>query len=114
MFCVLPGASAFKTSFMPQKQAPRKKVSQMPIVNAFAAGIDVGSKSHYVAIGQEKNQTRKFGCYNLNPILVNGKFTKNVSSGKKTDVLDCQWIQKNAFIGITRGKFHSGFIYGKA
>lgn len=114
----------------------------MYVVNAFAAGIDVGSKFHYVAIGQLKHQTRKFGCYteelhnlcqwlndngittvalestgsyyqalfimlqtyDLAPILVNGKFTKNVS-GKKTDVLDCQWIQKMHSLGLLEGSF---------
>jgi transposase len=114
-----------------QKTNTKKNVSQMPIINALAAGIDVGSKSHYVAIGQEKKHVRQFGCYtkdlhalckwlkendiktvalestgsyfrplfillqdyHLNPVLVNGKYTKNVN-GKKTDVLDCQWIQK--------------------
>ena len=127
---------------MSPKQTPREKVSKMPVINAFAAGIDVGSRFHYVAIGQQKDQTRKFGCYtedlhalcnwliengittvalestgsyyqalfillqsyNLNPILVNGKYTKNVS-GKKTDVLDCQWIQKMHSLGLLQGSF---------
>lgn len=40
----------------------------------------------------------------LNPILVNGKFTKNVK-GKKTDVLDCQWIQKLQSMGMLEGSF---------
>jgi transposase len=120
----------------------KKKISQMPIVNDFAAGIDVGSKFHFVAIGQEKGQVKQFGCYTnelhalckwlkendvstvalestgsywrplfillqeyeLNPILVNGKYTKNVS-GKKTDVLDCQWIQKMHSLGLLEPSF---------
>ena len=35
----------------------------------------------------------------LNPILVSGKFTKQVQ-GKKTDVQDCQWIQKMHSLGL--------------
>jgi transposase len=40
-----------------------KKVS-MEIINANAAGIDVGSRSHFVAIGQSKDDVREFGVYN--------------------------------------------------
>jgi len=114
----------------------------MPVINSSAAGIDVGSKSHFVAIGQEKDDVREFGCYTkdlhelcnwlksvsvttvalestgsywrplflllqayeLNPVLVNGKYTKNVK-GKKTDVLDCQWIQKLHTMGMLEGSF---------
>lgn len=124
------------------KQKESKTVDQMPIVNECAAGIDVGSTSHFVAIGQEKDQVKEFGCYtselhklckwlkeneiktvalestgsywrplflllqdyDLNPILVSGKFTKNVT-GKKTDVLDCQWIQKLHSMGLLPSSF---------
>lgn len=37
-------------------------------------------------------------------ILVNGKFTKNIK-GKKTDVLDCMWIQKLHSLGMLSGSF---------
>src|ERR1700741_3448906 len=107
------------------------RFEKMPVVHCHAAGIDVGSRSHFVAIGQNKEDVKEFGVYtedlhnlcqhlvaagcttvalestgsywqplfvllqqyNLAPILVNGKFTKNVK-GRKTDVKDCQWIQK--------------------
>lgn len=96
-----------------QKTAP-EKFEKMPIIHAHAAGIDVGSRSHYVAIGQGQQDVKEFGVYTndlhslcehlldagittvalestgsywqplfvllqqykLNPILVNGKFTK--------------------------------------
>jgi len=35
----------------------------MEIVNPNAAGIDVGSRSHFVAIGQGLEQVREFGVY---------------------------------------------------
>ena len=35
----------------------------MPIVNPNCAGIDVGSRSHYVAVGQELTDVREFGVY---------------------------------------------------
>ena len=36
----------------------------MDIVNPHAAGIDIGSRSHWVAVGQGENQFREFGVYN--------------------------------------------------
>src|SRR5450432_758352 len=108
----------------------KKKVS-LEIIHLYAAGIDIGSRSHFVAIGQNAEDVKEFGGYNedlqalahwllqnkitsvamesngtywqslfstlqqegLQLILCNGKFTKNIK-GKKSDVQDCQWIQK--------------------
>ena len=114
----------------------------LDVVNPQAAGIDVGSRSHYVAIGQTDEDVKEFGVYNedlialaqwlldnevktvamestgtywqslfttlqsvgLEVILCNGKFTKNIK-GKKTDVKDCQWIQKLHTLGLLSGSF---------
>jgi len=119
-----------------------KKKLALDVVNPQAAGIDVGSRSHYVAIGQTDEDVREFGVYNedlialsqwlldkevktvamestgtywqslfttlqsvgLEVILCNGKFTKNIK-GKKTDVKDCQWIQKLHTLGLLSGSF---------
>ena len=35
----------------------------MPVINARAAGIDVGSRSHFAAVGQELSDVREFGVY---------------------------------------------------
>ena len=35
----------------------------MKIVNPDCAGIDVGSRSHFVAIGQDAQQVKEFGVY---------------------------------------------------
>ena len=40
----------------------KKKVS-LEVVNPYAAGIDVGSRSHWVAIGQDAQDVREFGVY---------------------------------------------------
>jgi len=120
----------------------RKKKEELDVINANAAGIDIGSKSHFVAIGQALTDVREFGVYTedlrsivnwlkenaittvamestgdywqnlytelinqgIEVILVNGKFTKNIK-GKKTDVLDCMWIQKLHTIGLLSGSF---------
>jgi len=36
----------------------------MAIVNPKAAGIDIGSRSHFVAVGQKEEHVREFGVYN--------------------------------------------------
>jgi transposase len=41
----------------------RKKMA-LEIVNPYAAGIDVGSRSHFVAIGQQLTDVKEFGVYN--------------------------------------------------
>jgi len=40
----------------------------------------------------------------LDVVLTNGKFTKNINR-KKTDVLDCQWIQKMHALGLLPSSF---------
>ena len=115
---------------------------KMDIVNSDAGGIDIGSRSHFVSIGQADKDVREFGVFaddnqeltqwllengvktvamestgtywqnlylvlqsaGLEVILCNGKFTKNIK-GKKTDVQDCQWIQKLHSLGLLTGSF---------
>lgn len=116
-----------------------KQTEKMKIINPKAAGIDIGSKSHYVAIGQQSNQVKEFNVYSsgqqkiisylkengivtiamestgsywqslfrilqdagFEVLLVSGAQTKNVRG--KTDVKDCQWIQKLHSLGLLRG-----------
>lgn len=41
----------------------KKSEISMPVVNAHAAGIDIGSKSHWVAVDQLHENVREFGVY---------------------------------------------------
>lgn len=41
----------------------RKKKMELEIVNHHAAGIDIGSRSHYVAVGQALEDVKEFGVY---------------------------------------------------
>lgn len=41
----------------------RKKKMEMEIINPNAAGIDIGSRSHFVAVGQSNEDVREFGVY---------------------------------------------------
>lgn len=120
----------------------KKNALPLQIVNLNAAGIDVGSRSHYVAIDQSKEHVRSFGVYTkdhealivhlrnagitsvamestgsywqtlfnalqkagFEVLLVGGSQTKNVR-GRKTDVIDCIWIQKLHSLGLLAGSF---------
>lgn len=118
-----------------------KKVS-LEVVHPNAAGIDIGSRSHWVAVGQNAEDVKEFGVFSddqlalcawlkekgvvhiamestgtywqnlfstlivegFDVILVNGKQTKNLK-GKKTDIKDCQWIQKLHSLGLLSKSF---------
>ena len=41
----------------------RKKKMELDIINPNAAGIDVGSRSHYAAVGQSLEDVKEFGVY---------------------------------------------------
>jgi transposase len=41
-----------------------KESISMEVVNPKAAGIDVGSRSHWVAVGQKEEDVREFGVFN--------------------------------------------------
>lgn len=120
----------------------REKQISLEIVNPNAAAIDVGSRSHWVAIGQHAQDVKEFGVYTedhilmcewlhqnsvtsiamestgtywqnlfsslvssgFEVILVNGRQTKNIK-GKKTDIKDCQWIQKLHTLGLLSASF---------
>ena len=119
-----------------------KKQISLEVVNPRAAGIDIGSRSHWVAVGQDAQDVKEFGVYTqdheklsewlenhevttvamestgtywqnifsflvakgFEVILVNGRQTKNIK-GKKTDILDCQWIQKLHTLGLLSSSF---------
>jgi hypothetical protein len=41
----------------------KQKSMRISVVHAHAAGVDVGSRSHFVAVGQGKDDVREFGIY---------------------------------------------------
>jgi transposase len=112
-----------------------------------AAGIDIGSASHFVAVPANRcdepvREFRSFtadlmaladwltecgidtaamestGVYwialfelldarGFTVLLVNARHVKNVT-GRKSDVLDCQWLQQLMSYGLLRGAFRPG------
>jgi len=130
-----------------EKQKKSKTVKlpkHLQHINIHAAGIDVGSRSHFVAVpeGTSEPSVREFesftddlqrmadwlitcevttvvmestGIYwipvfelleskGLEVKLVNARHVKNVP-GRKSDVLDCQWLQRLHTYGLLEGAF---------
>jgi len=121
-----------------------QKNDSMEMINPNAAGIDVGSEEHWVAVPADRDEqpVRSFGCFTADLYaladwleqcgietvamestsvywialfqvletrgfevkLVNARHLKNVP-GRKSDVLDCQWIQRLHSYGLLSGSF---------
>jgi len=129
------------------KKQARDKVDELeglPPLNRNAAGIDVGSAAHYVAVppGRDPEPVQEFGSFTadlhrmaqwlkackvdtvvmqatgvywtaLYDVLeshgfavnvVNARHTKTLP-GRKTDVLECQWLQKLHTFGLLNNSF---------
>ena len=124
--------------------AVRRRVQVMEVAHPNAAGIDIGSASHFVAVPPDRDDVpvREFrsftqdlealaqwlkecgvdvvameatGVYwiplfellesrGFTVYLVNARHVKNVS-GRKSDVLDCQWLQQLMSYGLLSGAF---------
>jgi transposase len=119
-------------------------------VNAHAAGVDIGSREHWVCVPPQavERNVRKFGTFTADleavaewlhecgvtsvameatgvywiplfqilerrgfqVILANARQTKNVA-GRKSDVQDCQWIQRLHTYGLLQGSFRPEDAY---
>jgi transposase len=128
---------------MEEAMAVRKRV-EFVLAHPNAAGVDIGSGSHWVAVPADRDDepVREFksftgdllaladwllacgidtvamestGVYwiplyellearGLTVFLVNARHVKNVS-GRKSDVLDCQWLQQLMSFGLLSGAF---------
>jgi len=126
------------------KLKPRQPRAVLSITHPNAAGIDIGSAAHFVAVPPDRDDepVRQFASFtvDLNGIadwlqacgvdtvamestgvywiplfellesrgftvlLVNARHVKNVS-GRKSDVLDCQWLQQLMTYGLLGGAF---------
>ncbi len=136
---------------LPKSKALSKKIKKLikneaslEQINFDAAGIDIGSRSHFVAVSASRDPqpVREFltftgdlqrmsdwlkdchittivmestGVYwipayellvdqGFDVVLVNAHYVHNVP-GRKTDVLDCQWLQKLHTYGLLSGSF---------
>ena len=94
--------------------------AELSRVNLDAAGIDVGAGSHFVAVpeGRCQQPVREFAAFTADlyrladwleeqgfqVILVDPRRIKNVP-GRKSDVLDCQWLQQLHTYGLLSAAF---------
>lgn len=123
---------------------PKRGTARLEVMHPDAAAVDVGGRSHHVAIRSDAPgpTVREFGCYTkdlhamadwllsngvkvvalestgvywipvyevlerrgLEVLLVHARHVKGVS-GRKSDVLDCQWLQQLLSYGLLRGAF---------
>jgi transposase len=121
-----------------------KSRQALTLTHPNAAGIDIGSAAHYVAVPPDRDDepVREFASFTADlqrladwltqcgvdtvamestgvywiplyellesrgfkVLLVNARHVKNVS-GRKSDVLDCQWLQQLMSYGLLRGAF---------
>ncbi len=128
---------------MAQRKRPTTQ-SAISLTHPNAAGIDIGSASHFVAVPPDRDDqpVREFASFTTDlhrladwldacnvdtvamestgvywiplyellesrgftVLLVNARHVKNVS-GRKSDVLDCQWLQQLMSFGLLRGAF---------
>lgn len=90
----------------------KKQKMEMDIINSHCAGIDIGSKSHFVAIGQELTDVKEFGVYadDLTAIslhLKNHGITSVAmeSTGNYWQNLYVELIQHGIDVTLCNGKF---------
>ena len=128
---------------MAQRKRPTAQ-SAISLTHPNAAGIDIGSAAHFVAVPPDRDDepVREFASFTadlhrladwldacgvdivamestgvywiplyellesrgFNVLLVNARHVKNVS-GRKSDVLDCQWLQQLMSFGLLRSAF---------
>lgn len=128
---------------MAQRERPAKEAA-ITLTHPNAAGIDIGSAAHFVAVPPDRDDepVREFASFTADlhrladwldacsvdtvamgstgvywiplyellesrgftVLLVNARHVNNVS-GRKSDVLDCQWQQQLMSFGLLRGAF---------
>lgn len=93
-----------------------KERIEMEVKNPFAAGIDVGSKSHFVAVGQNADQIKEFGVYHSDhKAIVEYLTTNNIrtiameSTGSYWQSLYCVLAENEFEVLLVPGSQTKGF-----
>ena len=130
-----------------RRSTGNREGNALEVVHPHAAGIDIGSREHYVAVGPDvaTSSVRTFGCatadlfemgrwlkecgvttvtmestgvywvpvarileddFGIPVVLVDPRYVRSVP-GRKTDVKDCQWLQRLHTYGLLNGVFRS-------
>ncbi len=89
-----------------------EKSISMEVVNSHAAGIDVGSRSHWAAVGQGEEDIREFGVYNEDLFAMAEWFTEQKittiameSTGTYWQNLYAVLVSKGFKVILCNGKF---------
>jgi len=84
----------------------------LDVINKNAAGIDIGSRSHWVAVGQTHDLIKEFGVYNENLYELANWLTKHniisvamESTGNYWQNLHAVLISKGFEVTLCNGKF---------
>ena len=133
-----------RTKATPVSATSQSLPAQLQHLNLNAAGIDIGSTAHFVAVPPDRDPqpVRQFATFTADlhrladwltacgvdtvvmestgvywiplfelleargftVLLVNARHVKNVS-GRKSDILDCQWLQQLHTYGLLTGAF---------
>jgi transposase len=133
-----------KRNRLPKLRKPRRDPSLLERINPDVAGIDLGSREHFVAVPSDRDPdpVRSFATFTgdlhrlaewltacgirsvameatgvywipvfeileargFEVLLVNARHIKNVP-GRKTDVLDSEWLRDLHSVGLLRGSF---------
>jgi hypothetical protein len=141
-----PNRRGIPNEIMEEGMAVRKRTT-LELAFPNAAGIDIGSASHFIAVPPDRDDepVREFKSFTVDleqaadwlvrcgvdtvaiestgvywipfyelleargfkVYLVNARHVKNVS-GRKSDVLDCQWLQQLMSYGLLSGAFRPG------
>jgi len=89
----------------------KKKNVKMEIINPHAAGIDVGSRSFLVAIGQAKDEVKEFGVYNEDIQLIIAWFLANGIKTVAMESTGTYW--QNLFSALQAAGFQVLLCNGK-
>ena len=83
---------------------------KMPILNLNAAGVDVGSKSHFAAIGQGQGQFKEFGVYSKNQDEMVDYFKQNKVTTIAMESTGSYW--QNLFTALQNAGFEVLLVSG--
>jgi transposase len=138
--------SSKKKSRRRRKPHDQVEVGGMPVLRRFVAGIDIGSREHWVCGPLQENGRRAVRAFEtttsqlealadwlkeqrvesvamestsvywiplyelletrgIEPVLVNAREVRQAPGRPKTDVHDCEWLQRLHSVGFLRGSF---------
>ena len=88
-----------------------KKNVKMDIINPHCAGIDIGSRSHFVAIGQELTDVKEFGVYADDLVAICNWLKEHQITSVAMESTGSYW--QNLYVELVRHNFAVVLANGK-